>query len=39
MKYTVAILGLGHWYSAYPLAGAASVHPDLNLKWIVDVSE
>ncbi|MDL2205307.1 Gfo/Idh/MocA family oxidoreductase [Eubacteriales bacterium OttesenSCG-928-N13] len=36
MKHQFAVLGLGHWYSAYPLIGAIQSLPDTQVKWIVD---
>lgn len=36
MEHRFAILGLAHWYSAYPLAGAIRTMPGVGLGWIVD---
>lgn len=38
-KHTVAIIGLGHWYWAYPIMGAIKTRKDADIKWLVGENE
>ena len=38
-KHTVAVIGLGHWYWAYPIMGSIKTRDDVELKWLIGEEE